>query len=167
MKSENVFSTERSIFEPFGAELARAVVDGEQSDDWAEDFPFEGDVVVAGLILAPESHVDPPTNDRPWGFWVIRRRVIDGDGSGALIGGVGFKGEPRDGWAEIGYGLVPSARGAGFAIEAVEAMCQASERLGIRVWAETEPGNIASERVLSRCGFTRTSLTDEISTWRR
>jgi RimJ/RimL family protein N-acetyltransferase len=153
------------VFEPFAAELARAIVDGDRSDDWAEDFPFEGEVVVAGLILAAESHVEPPTRDRPWGFWVIRRRAVDEGVVGALIGGVGFKSAPRDGRAEIGYGLVPSARGFGFASEAVEAMCQASEQLGVRVWAETELGNIASERVLVRCGFTRTSRADEISIW--
>ena len=162
-----VFSTERLVFEPFDAELARAIVDGDRSDDWAEDFPFDGDVVVAEMILAAESHVDAPTRDRPWGLWVIRLRVIDQDEVGSLIGGVGFRSAPRDGRVEIGYGLVPSARCFGFATEAVEAMCQASELLGVRVWAETESGNLASERVLVRCGFTRTSRTDELSVWSR
>lgn len=163
----NVLSTERLVLEPFDRALARDVVDGYQSDDWAEGFPTDGDIVVAGLILASDADVDPATPERPWGFWIIRRRVAEGDEIGAVIGGVGFMSAPKDGWVEIGYGLAPSARGAGLATEAVGAMCRVSERLGIRVWAGTESGNIPSEEVLVRCGFAPTSRTDLLSTWRR
>jgi RimJ/RimL family protein N-acetyltransferase len=33
---------------------------------------------------------------------------------GKAIGGIGFKGQPIDGCVEVGYGLVPSARGNGY-----------------------------------------------------
>lgn len=78
----------------------------------------------------------------------------------AVVNGTRF-----DDWAE-GF-LTSSACGAGLATEAVNALCTVSERLGTRVWAGTESGNIASERVLVRCGFTRSSRTDRFSTWRR
>lgn len=161
---EGALPTERLVLEPFDRAFAQAVVDGNRSADWAEGFPTDGDVVVAELILAADADVDPPTPANPWGFWIIRRRAAEG---GPVIGGVGFLRAPQEGWAEIGYGLVLSARGAGLATEALEAMCRVSERLGIRVSAGTESGNIASERVLARCGFTRSSRTGPLSTWRR
>ena len=41
---------------------------------------------------------------------------------GKAIGGIGFKGQPNNGCVEVGYGLVPSARGNGYAAEALAAL---------------------------------------------
>ena len=41
---------------------------------------------------------------------------------GRAVGGIGFKGQPDGGCVEIGYGLAPSARGHGYAAEAVVAL---------------------------------------------
>lgn len=41
---------------------------------------------------------------------------------GQAVGGIGFKGQPQGGCVEIGYGLVPSARGHGYAAEALVAL---------------------------------------------
>lgn len=62
---------------------------------------------------------------------------------------------PRAGVAGIGYWLVPEARGLGYATRAVTLLSAwGLEVQGLeRVEAWVEPGNGASARVLSRCGF--------------
>lgn len=57
--------------------------------------------------------------------------------------------------AEIGYALHPAHRGQGFATEAAaQAMAWATRVLGVsRFEADTDPGNLASRRVLARLGF--------------
>lgn len=116
------------------------------ADVWAGDFPFEGDVgAVAAFLRATATDGE----QRPFGCYRITRRA-----DGQAIGGIGFKGQPDDGVVEIGYGLVPSARGHGFASEAVVAVLAiAAEHQVLRVVADTTIDNIASQRTLVRAGF--------------
>ena len=73
---------------------------------------------------------------------------------GRAVGGIGFKGEPQDGRAEIGYGIVESARGHGYAAEAVTALLRLAAENGVStVAADTTLYNIASQRTLVRSGF--------------
>lgn len=73
----------------------------------------------------------------------------------ALIAGAGYLGPPADGVVEIGYSVLPEARGRGFATEIVEALT--SRALSIDtvhcVIAHTMDANASSQRVLRRCGF--------------
>lgn len=125
------------------------------ADEWAEvancdvpnaapDYPTEGDLVVARLIAAG----DWP-NDQ-WGPLQVRRLA-----DGMAIGGVGCKGAPDDrGRVEIGYGLAESARGQGYATEAVLGLLDWLAEQGVsEVVAECDPGNAPSIAVLRRCGF--------------
>lgn len=79
--------------------------------------------------------------------------VVDG----RVVGEVGAKGLPDDRAAiEIGYGLVPSARGHGVATAAVRALLGSVVRRGVRtVVAEVLETNLASQRVLTKVGFRR------------
>ncbi|MCC6460831.1 MAG: GNAT family N-acetyltransferase [Saprospiraceae bacterium] len=56
---------------------------------------------------------------------------------------------------EIGYGLLPEHWGRGLATEIAQAICHyALTRFDVpRVLAVTDPDNIASQRVLEKCGF--------------
>jgi RimJ/RimL family protein N-acetyltransferase len=73
---------------------------------------------------------------------------------GRAIGGLGFKGQPDGGCVEIGYGLAPSARGHGYAVEAVIALLTVAADHGLsRVIADTTLDNVASQRTLIRAGF--------------
>ena len=83
--------------------------------------------------------------------------------SGLVVGGIGFFGPPHDGEVEIGYGIVPSRQGRGYATEALRAMIT-------RAWADprvravvagTDPGNVASQRVLGKAGFRQIAATGE------
>ena len=116
------------------------------ADTWADDFPFEGDVGAVGRFLrATAMHGE----QRPFGYYRITRLA-----DGRAIGGLGFKGQPDGGCVEIGYGLAPSARGHGYAAEAVIALLTVAADHGLsRVIADTTLDNIASQRTLTRAGF--------------
>ena len=89
-------------------------------------------------------------------FWALERRDI-----GAFIGWCGIKpgpvGTPIDGKPEIGWSLVKTEWGQGYAREAAEA----SLAWGWRemdlptVWAITVPANTASRALMERLGMTR------------
>ena len=67
---------------------------------------------------------------------------------------IGFKGQAHNGCAEVGYGLAPSARGQGYAAEALTAILTvAADHRVSRVVADTDKDNIASRRTLERAGF--------------
>jgi RimJ/RimL family protein N-acetyltransferase len=125
------------------------------SDAWADDFPFEGDVgAVGGFLRATAGFGE----QRPFGYYRITRRS-----DGRAIGGVGFKGHPEGGCVEIGYGLAPSARGHGYAAEAVLALLTVAGDHGLtKVIADTTTDNIASQRTLVRAGFRRVSVDAEL-----
>jgi RimJ/RimL family protein N-acetyltransferase len=115
-------------------------------DAWADDFPFEGDVgAVRGFLRATAARGE----QRPFGFYLITRLA-----DGQAVGGIGFKGQPEDGCVEVGYGLVPSARGNGYAAEAVVALLASAKDNGLsRVIADTARDNFASQKTLVRAGF--------------
>ncbi|MGA9078028.1 MAG: GNAT family N-acetyltransferase [Acidimicrobiales bacterium] len=116
------------------------------ADSWAEDFPFEGDVDAVGSFLRATTERG---EQRPFGHYRITRLA-----DGQAIGGIGFKGPPDGGCVEIGYGLAPSARGHGYAAEAVAALLAMAADHGVsRVIADTTVDNIASQRTLVRAGF--------------
>lgn len=93
----------------------------------------------------------------PWllGFSVTERA------GGAAVGACGFKGPPdAEGVVEVAYGVDPAHRGRGYAAEACRALVEfafgsASVRVVRVVRAHTQAGNVASERVLLKCGFER------------
>jgi RimJ/RimL family protein N-acetyltransferase len=115
-------------------------------DAWASDFPFEGDVgAVGGFLRATAANGE----QRPFGFYRITRLA-----DGRAVGGIGFKGQPAGSCVEIGYGLAPSARGNGYAAEAVVALLALAADHGVsKVIADTALDNIASQRTLLRAGF--------------
>jgi RimJ/RimL family protein N-acetyltransferase len=119
---------------------------GGPGDTWAPDFPFEGDVgAVGGFLRATAASGD----QRPFGYYLISRLA-----DGQAVGGIGFKGQPDGGCVEIGYGLAPSARGHGYAAEAVVALLALAAEHGVsKVIADTALDNIASQRTLVRAGF--------------
>lgn len=91
-------------------------------------------------------------HEEDWGWhaiWMIVRK------DGKYIGNLSFKGSPENGVAEIGYGIHEAFRGYGYATEALETILEwAFEQPGVTaVAAETAPDNIASQRVLEKCGF--------------
>lgn len=98
-----------------------------------------------------------------WGVWI----VIDKK-SNVVIGDMGFKGGPNSEYAvEIGYGIVPSRRGKGYATEAAMALVEwafTSEDVK-KIVAECLEDNIASIRVLEKLQMKRIGAEGNILEW--
>jgi RimJ/RimL family protein N-acetyltransferase len=154
--------TSRLVLHPIDVtEGLRIVARNAGPDDaWAKDFPFEGDVGAVGGFLRASAATG---EQRPFGYYRITCLA-----DGLAVGGIGFKGQPDDGCVEIGYGLAPSARGQGFAAEAVVALLAVAADHGVsRVIADTTPDNVASQRTLIRAGFHLVGTDGELQHYER
>ncbi|MDX2646762.1 GNAT family N-acetyltransferase [Streptomyces sp. NPDC001902] len=138
-------------------EEAAQLADGKPAGlEWIDGGPGEGTIIAAGMMtIAAAAAVYAPG----WGLFVIQRTD-----DGLALGGIGFHGPPSavDGLVEIGYDLSESARGVGWATDAVLVLSRwALSRAEVRtVLATTDPGNRASQRVLERAGFGRVADRD-------
>jgi RimJ/RimL family protein N-acetyltransferase len=84
------------------------------------------------------------------------------DDDGALVGNGGWKGDPIDGVAELGYAVAPSHQGRGIATQAVRTLIErARQRDLVTVVAHTLAEQTASTVVLERCGFSRVEELDD------
>lgn len=89
-----------------------------------------------------------------YGWYAVLR--LPAPASSVLIGSGGYFGPPdAEGTVEIGYSILPAYRGRGFATELARALVdRAFSIAGVaRVVAHTTPENVASVKVLERCGF--------------
>jgi RimJ/RimL family protein N-acetyltransferase len=128
---------------------------------WASDFPTPGDVNVADAALLGKASF--ATDTMPWGLFTIVEHSTE-----LSIGGIGFKTSPNErGEVEIGYGVCHSCQGRGVATEAVLALCDFARRGAGVVLADTDRVNVASQRVLEKCGFDSCGETDELLSWRK
>ena len=87
-----------------------------------------------------------------WNWYAIWMIELEG---GSHIGELCFKGLDENGVAEIGYGISECYQNQGFATEAVQAVVNwaLGEPEVAAIEAETDANNIASQRVLEKCGF--------------
>lgn len=126
---------------------AADLIGGRHHSSFAAGFPRRDDLDVCSLVKTVQ----------PWGPRLVIRAV-----DGLVCGTVGFFGVPApvDGEAdvleiEVGFGLVPDARGRGVATEALSELVAAADAAGVRVRASVAAENAASLRVLAHCGFTQ------------
>lgn len=91
-----------------------------------------------------------------WYSWYGISTGADGQRE-ELVAAAGYFGPPSEGQVEIGYSVVPEARGRGYAAEFVQALVDlAFEHSAIRhVIAHTNDANVPSTRLLLRRGFRR------------
>ena len=139
--ADPVLRTEHLVLHPLTPALARAVLEGDTAHVLAPGFPRPDDRLLLEGVLAAGATAS--------GSWLVIR-------DGTVVGSAGAAGPVSpDGDQELGYGLVPAARGAGTATEAVAAVAAVLERRsGVRrLTAEVLPGNEASLRLLRRLGF--------------
>ena len=141
-------TTPRLTLHPLGLDEARRVLARSPGphDRWAADYPFADELDVLPMFIdAFVEHGDPA----PFGLYAIARRS-----DGRYVGGIGFFGPPDDGVAELGFGLVESARGTGFAAEALAAAIRIALANGATsVIADAELGNLASHATMLRAGM--------------
>lgn len=139
---------------------ARAVVDGAPPDGdarWAPGYPTDGDVIAARRFLAACASGGDP---RPFGNYEIRLRE-----DGRAIGGMGFHGPAgADGSVTIGYGLVPSARGNGYASEALRTLLLFARDHGVtRVKGDAGHDNVASHHVMRAAGMVPAGRDEDVA----
>ena len=81
-----------------------------------------------------------------------------------VVGDIGFFAPPSErGVVEVGYGLAPSARGFGYATEALVCLAEWAFGNGTAVvLAETEADNQASQEVLRKAGFMHSSTQGSV-----
>lgn len=118
-------------------DLATAVINGTALDiDRVSDWP-QADTVIAFTLTPRLDHLFLITSN------------------GQVIGECGIKGGVDEGRVEIGYGLAPSHHGQGFGTTAVRLLVDALFAMeGIEeIWAEVEPHNHPSQKILRRLGF--------------
>ncbi|MDI3409133.1 GNAT family N-acetyltransferase [Streptomyces cavernicola] len=148
--------TLHEVAPPAAANLA---LGGDGGFDWIEGGPEEGTRIGAGLVAKAEGE---GTYVPGWGVYVIARAA-----DGLAVGAMGFHTAPVDGRVEIGYDLVSTARGHGYATAALRSLTAwALAQAGVTtVYARTEPDNTPSQRVLQRAGFRLTGRTDTECTY--
>ncbi|WP_333768889.1 GNAT family N-acetyltransferase [Streptomyces sp. IBSBF 2435] len=154
--------TARLVLHPLSAGEAERVLNGDRdgAGGWADGYPAEGDVSAVRRFLATCAAVGDP---RPFGTYEIRLRE-----DGRTIGGVDFHGPPdEDGGVTIGYGLVPSAHGNGYASEALRALLAFARAQGVSsVAGDTDAGNLASQRVMTAAGMRLVAESDRLRFYR-
>lgn len=139
-------TTGRLVLRSWTSEEAAAVLSVRRRADWAEDFPAEGDTVIPALF-----------GEHPDWLGAYGQRLIIERATGLVVGGIGLFWPPEDGRLEIGYGVVASRRGRGYAVEATRALAEfalAATEVHT-IFADVESTNPASARVLERAGFDR------------
>ena len=104
-----------------------------------------------------DGYLAHPEQGEWYAIWMVTRH------DGVQVGDLSFKGLKDDGSAEIGYGIKDEFQGQGYATEAVTAAVDwALTQAGVlRVEAEAEQDNTASQRVLAKCGFVPNGIIGE------
>lgn len=104
-----------------------------------------------------DGYLAHPEQGEWYAIWLVTRH------DGVHVGDLSFKGLNEDGSVEIGYGIKDEFQGRGYATEAVTvAVDWALKQAGVlRVEAEAESDNTASQRVLVKCGFVPNGIIGE------
>ncbi|TDD12604.1 N-acetyltransferase [Nonomuraea deserti] len=136
------------MLRPWATGEIAAVLGGDRLEHWADDFPAEGDQVIAGILAAQFELLGDHGH----------RVIVEREG-GRVVGSIGLFWPPAEGAVEIGYGVVPSRRGRGYASEATRALvAHALTAPEVHaVTATADLSNSASVRVLEKAGLRRWS----------
>jgi GNAT superfamily N-acetyltransferase len=142
-------ATARLLLHPMTVDEAERVVARTPlaGDDWAEGYPGDGDVrACTGFLRGVAERGGPGV------FGVYRIRLLD---TGVAVGGIGFHGPPdAEGFVTVGYGVVPSVRGKGYATEALRALVGVAREAGAAgVKGDADLANTASHRVMEGAGL--------------
>jgi RimJ/RimL family protein N-acetyltransferase len=115
---------------------------------WAEGYPLEGDVRACAAYASHLPWSNGGSAVDVFGYY----QVLE---DGVVVGGIGFHGRPSGRAVEVGYGIVPGARGRGVATQALRLILEvAAGQEGVRrVVGRTEESNVASQKVMLGVGM--------------
>ena len=133
-----MIQTERLRIYPASRDQMEDMIASEENEDLKKAYAE----MLSGCLQHPDA----------WD-WYAMWRIEQKDGT--PVGDLCFKGLGENGAAEIGYGILEEYQQKGYATEAVLAVCSwaLQHEACLSVEAETDPGNVASQRVLEKCGF--------------
>lgn len=151
VKKSMEIKTPRLTITRFSTDMAQAVYENSQDDDTRRFVPDE----VYNSVEEAREAIDflmsrYDTNDGPFVYPIIT------NDSGKNIGYIQIC-KLEDGTWEIGYHIAKNFTGKGYATEAVKAFLPAmAKKLNIKeVYGICLAENLASVRVLEKCGFTK------------
>jgi RimJ/RimL family protein N-acetyltransferase len=153
--------TARLELHPISVNDAKRVLAGDPDGArWAPGYPTQGDVFAARRFIETCANTGDP---RPFGNYEIRRRE-----DGHAIGGVGFHAAPdENGKVTIGYGLVPTAQGNGYASEALRGLIEFARTQGVTsVEGDTAHENTASQHVMTAVGMLLIAQDEQLKYYR-
>jgi RimJ/RimL family protein N-acetyltransferase len=155
----NVLSSSRVLLREIPAGEMRPLLkrDRHQPYQWAEGYPTEGTLIAGKAYMR---QIDEKRWRPGFGMYQIVRRS-----DRTIIGDSGFLSAPDpQGRVALGYGLAPSARGHGYATEALIALTRwALDQPGIVVvTADTSHDNVKSQAVMERAGFREVRSDEEL-----
>jgi RimJ/RimL family protein N-acetyltransferase len=155
---EPIAQTARLVLVDLTYEVKDIALHDRSNKVWALDYPTEEEFLIAGLAVSMDPEHVPAL---PQSFQVRMRST------GEAIGGIYFKAESSLGSitaTEIGYSIVRSRRGDGFATEAISGIISIARARGIRyLSAETTSVNLASERALLTNGFEKYITAEQLN----
>jgi ribosomal-protein-alanine N-acetyltransferase len=153
---EATLMTERLRIEPIAARHAPLLYDGMREPAVYEWISMEPPASVEALAQRWAANIPRLRGATDcWApAWAVQRRA-----DGAWIGALDAEVLPGGIASNVGYFFFPAYWGRGLASEAVRALCDHLACHGVvEQRATVTYGNLASERVLQRAGFTRTRV---------
>ena len=151
MKKETELKTKRLRLSPMTqrelTELITRETDGEQQKAYGE--------MLAGMNADPSNVLW----NAPWKMCLKKE--------GTFLGDIGFKGAPKRGTVEIGYGIQKEYEGRGYTTEALGAMIDWAFSQNDVYAIEAEAGNAASAHILEKHKFQRVGDGEEGPRYRR
>jgi [ribosomal protein S5]-alanine N-acetyltransferase len=110
----------------------------------------EPEALPPAFVAARSLRLRAEGQPEPWSTSFLIVRNLDK----RIVGSCGFKTAPKSGRVEVGYGVSPTARGEGAATEALRLLVTKAFEVGTQtVLAEVAPDNLASTKVVKKCGF--------------
>lgn len=167
MERQKILTTERLILYPLDPAELRMWIDDLPGLEAKLDCRYRAEPMEGHFLEIVKGQAEiadrDPENYLFHSFWLLIRRE-----DRVAVGSADFKAPPDEtGAVEIGYGLGKEHEGRGYMTEAVRAMTDWAFRQPgvVSVIAETEKESLASQRILTRCGF-RKEREDETLWWR-
>ena len=166
---QNQLETERLTLLALDAEQLRRCLEGpealEQDLGLVMCQDLVGEAAREAIMVKHQRMTVAPMAEYPWHtYWLMIARDVQ-----MGIGLAGFKGTPSSqGIAEVGYSTCPAYRNRGYMTEAVRALIGwAFQQPRCKtIFADTDVGNVASQRVLEKSGLRRFGRAGDMYLWR-
>lgn len=159
--------TERLRVVPLNTEQLKLLLENIPQLEKELSCTYKGEEIKGELLDIIKQQIKIMSKDKDNYLWLtFWQFILKSDNS--IIGSACFKGLPdNDGKVEIGYGINLAYQRHGYTTEAVKAMCKwVLNQPGVnQIIAETDKSNIASHKVLKKCGMKKYKEVEKFYWW--